>query len=264
MHEGSRWRRVRRLRGRLSFPPRKTRLHPWHHRTVIPIQIPDYERVPYRRAPPPPPMAPRPLRQKMAILSSSSPVVCNHHPTPSLLWKIKIVGRKSEVQSHPLQVIMGRNASRGRSNHPKIHQRKVDPLSIPCFISYRHPLLQWRNADGCRSHLRNYGPQQTPFDPDTTGPTQETAPNRETTTARPMCHRGRAKFRNGQVDHTQSAPPPRIRVSRVAPEVLIQALVTILQIELFTIPLKFHPPPLTLKSSTILDICIRILQSTTL
>ena len=51
-----------------------------------------------------------------------------------------------------------------------------------------------------------------------------------------MYHRSRVKFRNGQVDYIQSTPLPHIRTSQVAPETSAQALVTVLQIEVFTIP----------------------------
>ena len=67
--------------GRLSFPPRKTRPHPWHRGTVILIQVPDYKMAQRPRAPPSPRTVPRPLLQKITIYSSSSLVLCNR-PTP--------------------------------------------------------------------------------------------------------------------------------------------------------------------------------------
>ena len=103
-----------------------------------------------------------------------------------------------------------------------------------------------------------------PFSLGTTVPVPETAPKLEIMTIRPMRHRGRVKFHNGQVDHTPSAPPPHILASQVVLEVSTRALGLILQTGAFTIPLKSLPLPPIPKPCTIHDICIRILQSTTL
>lgn len=99
---------------------------------------------------------------------------------------------------------------------------------------------------------------------DTAVPIQGTAPNPEITTIQPMRHRGRVKFHNGQVDHTPSAPPPRIRASQVAPEVSTRALALILQTGVYTIPLKFPLPSPIPNPCTIHDISIQIPRLTTL
>ena len=103
-----------------------------------------------------------------------------------------------------------------------------------------------------------------PFSLDATVLTQGTAPNPEITTIRPMRHRGRVKSHNGQVAHTPSAPPPRIRASQVAPEVSTRALGLILQTGVYTIPLKFLPPSPIPNPCTIHDISIQIPRPTTL
>lgn len=115
--------------------------------------------VPY--APSHPRTVPPPLLQEMMISSSLS-LVIHSHPTPSLPWKIRRVGRKLEV---PFQVIVARNAQRELPNR-KIHQRKVYHSSSSCFIPHGHFVVaerQWvpvptglrSNAGGNSTHRSN-------------------------------------------------------------------------------------------------------------
>ena len=206
------------------------------------------------------------------LLVNGHPPTINGHPPstsvtplhpPTNVWKgadgaesgdAEVVCRPSPVKDQP----------------PSWHHRTV--ILTQVRITRRRSILAFRLPRKRRFYpcfrkgrCVNYKPPRTPFSLETAAPIQNTAaPNPETMTTRPMRHRVLVRFRNGQVDHTPSAPPPRIHASRVALEASIRVLVSILQIEAFTIPLRFLPLSPIPKPCPIYDICIRILRSTTL